>query len=121
MNMATRREVEQFLNQFKVKIDIWGIFFLDERGKNMQALLDLGITPSIRENVVKSIDVEDYSEGPIRDVLNDYGEMWVFGKDVNDVEVYIKITMGRPESKTICISFHKAEHPMKYPLKNERR
>lgn len=44
--------------------------------------------------------------------------MWVFGKDVRGNEVYIKITLGKPNSHTICISFHKAEHPMSYPLKN---
>ena len=46
------------------------------------------------------------------------GEMWVFGKDVKGQEVYIKITLGLPNSSTICISFHIAEHPMTYPLKN---
>ena len=32
--------------------------------------------------------------------------------------VYIKITFGQPNNSTICISFHIAEHPMKYPFKN---
>jgi len=80
-------------------------------------LLDLNITRLERLAVVESIVVEDYSEGPIRDALNDYGEMWVFGKDVNGQEVYIKITVGKPNLNAICISFHAAEHPMQYPLK----
>ncbi len=117
--MATKDEVKQFLDQFKVKLEIWGIVFLDGREKNMQALLDLNISRFERLNVIKEIKVEDYSEGPIRDVLNDYGEMWVFGKDVNNLETYIKITMGKPHLKTICISFHQAEHPMKYPFKKK--
>ena len=117
--MATKQEVEQFLSQFKMKLDVFGVFFLDGRGKNAQALLDLNITHLERMAVVRSIEVENYSEGPIRDVLNDYGEMWVFGKDVNGQEVYIKITMGKPNLKAICISFHVAEHPMRYPLKGK--
>lgn len=118
--MATRQMVEQFLSQLKMKMEVFGVFFLDERGKNAQALLDLNITRLERMAVVKSIELEDYSEGPIRDVLNDYGEMWVFGKDVNAQEVYIKITMGKPNLNAICISFHLAEHPMQYPLKENK-
>lgn len=118
--MTTRHEVEQFLSQFKMKLEVYGIFFLDGREKNIQALIDLNITRFERMAVVKSIQVEDYSEGPIRDVLNDYGEMWVFGKDVNEQEVYIKITMGKPNLNAICISFHVAEHPMQHPLKDDK-
>lgn len=118
--MATRNEVEQFLSQFKVKLDIWGIVFLDGREKNMQALADLNISRFERLNEIRTIEVEHYSDGPIRDVLNDYGEMWVFGKDVNGIETYIKITLGKPNLKTICISFHQAEHPMTYPLKQNK-
>lgn len=117
--MATRSEVEQFLKQFKVKLDIWGIFFLDGREKNMAALAALEITSAQRLAVVKSIEVEDYSEGPIRDQLNGFDEMWVYGKDVKGKEVYIKIALGRPGSNTICISFHEAEFPMQYPLKSK--
>lgn len=40
------------------------------------------------------------------------------GKDVKGHEVYIKITLGLPNSSTICISFHIAEHKMNYPFKN---
>jgi hypothetical protein len=44
-------------------------------------------------------------------------DMWVFGKIVKEKEIYIKITMGFSGAKVICISFHFAEHPMKYPQK----
>jgi len=32
--MATRQEVEQFLAQFKMKLEVFGVFFLDGREKN---------------------------------------------------------------------------------------
>lgn len=118
--MATRGEVEQFLNQFKVKLDIWGVFYMDDREKNKQTMVQLNFRNLERLNVVKSIVVEDYSEGPIKDELNGFGEMWVFGKDVDGHEIYIKVTLGRPGSSTICISFHIAEHPMQYPYKVEK-
>ncbi len=118
--MATREEVERFLNGFHAKLKIFQIVFRDDRGKNMQALAELEITPTHRENVIKEIVVEDYSEGPIIDTLNRYGEMWVFGKDVRKQEVYIKIALGHPNAATICISFHKVERTMQYPFKEAK-
>ena len=52
-----------------------------------------------------------------RDELNRLGEMWVFGKDVKEREIYIKIMLGCADSQTICISFHIAEYPLSYPFK----
>ena len=75
------------------------------------------ISPLQREVIVKSLQVQDYVEGPVIDVLNKESEMWVFGKDVKGREVYIKITLGYQNGQTICISFHVAEHPLVYPFK----
>lgn len=115
--MALKNEVEAFLASFHEKIEIFGILFRDDREKNRMALIDLDISRLERLEVIKSIETEDYSEGPIPDELNLGTEMWVFGKDVNSIEVYIKITMGGFNNRTICISFHRAEHPMKYPFR----
>ena len=71
----------------------------------------------MKEEIVKTIAPEDYSEGPIRNMLNRFGDLWVFGKDVKGQEVYIKICYGLPNHSTICISFHVAEFPMNYPYK----
>ena len=116
--MATKQQVEDFLKRLKEKITVFDIIFRDDRGKNLQTLATLEITPTYRKQVILNIEAEDYSEGPIVDTLNKMGEMWVFGKDVKGHEVYIKITLGFPNSSTICISFHIAEHPMTYPFKN---
>ncbi len=70
-----------------------------------------------RKDIVKTITPKDYSEGPIRNMLNRFGDLWVFGKDVKGQEVYIKICYGLPNRSTICISFHVAEFPMNYPYK----
>ena len=116
--MATKQQVEDFLKRLKEKIKVFDIIYRDDRGKNLQTLATLEITPTYRKQVILNIELEDYSEGPIVDTLNKMGEMWVFGKDVKGHEVYIKITLGYPNSSTICISFHIAEHPMNYPFKN---
>ena len=67
--------------------------------------------------IIESLTVEDYVQGPLIDELNKFGEMWVFGKDVKEREVYIKIMLGCAGSQTICISFHIAEYPLSYPFK----
>ena len=115
--MVTVEEVKAFLEQFNVKAQIFGISFRDDRGKNRETLLRLDISPLQREVIVKSLQVQDYVEGPVIDVLNKESEMWVFGKDVKGREVYIKITLGYQNGQTICISFHVVEHPLVYPFK----
>lgn len=73
--MVTKEEVELFLSRFIQKVEVFGIVFRDDRGKNMQTLLELEITPKYREDVIMNLDPEDYVEGPIEDTLNKKGEM----------------------------------------------
>ena len=116
--MITREDVQKFLNQFHQKMKIFGIIYRDDRGKNQKTLEELEIVPSYRRVIIENLIVEDYVQGPVVDLLNKLGEMWVFGKDVKGHEVYIKISMGLANSQTICISFHIAEYPLSYPFKS---
>ena len=115
---TTKNEVERFLKDFKTKSGIFQIIFLDDRGKNAQALLDLEISSVKRKEIINKLEVEDYSEEPLEEKMRGILPMWVFGKMVKKQEVYIKISMGLENSNTICISFHPAEYPMNYPFKN---
>ncbi len=118
--MTTKQDVEVFLNEFKVKMRVFQILFRDERMKNTQSLLHLEMAPEARKKVIESLTFEDFSEGPLADNLLGIASMWVFGKNVKyNTEVYIKISMGWPDSQVICISFHKSEYPMTYPFKNQ--
>lgn len=117
--MPSKQEVAAFLNHFHEKMKIWGVLFWDKRGKNAQALADWEVPAGQREEALKELQLEDYSEGPFEDELIEGGEMWVFGRMFKGTETYIKITMGQPGSSVICISFHPAEHPMNYPFKND--
>jgi hypothetical protein len=117
--IATIQEVERFLNSFHQKVEIFDILFFDERDKNSDTLHKLQITALDRKDIVKTITPEDYSEGPITNILNRFGDLWVFGKDVKGQEVYIKICYGQPNRSTICVSFHIAEYPMNYPYKKK--
>ena len=116
LTIKNEQEVEAFLREFKPKFTIWGIIFL-HRDKNEAALRALGITPIAREEIIKKIEKEDYSHSVIDE--KSFGDMWVFGKDHDDTELYIKIALGAPGTQTICISFHEAKHPLDYPFKNK--
>ena len=111
--IKTKQEVEQFLSQFGIKFDIWGIFYLD-RDKNIEALKALGINQNARDEIVRHLQPDDYVETLPADFFN---EMWVFGRDMDGTELYIKIALGQPNNRTICISFHLAERPISYAFK----
>ena len=59
--------------------------------------------------------------GPNRDTYDlnkpDYFE---FGITIKSFEVYIKISVGMPNKMIDCMSFHKAERIINYPLKQEQ-
>jgi hypothetical protein len=63
--MASKQEVQQYLKELKVKMEIFGILFLDDRGKNQQTLHDLEISPAKRKEIISSLKAEDYSQGPL--------------------------------------------------------
>jgi hypothetical protein len=116
--MISKTNIKSFLEDFHIKMEIWGIVIRDDRGKNTQTLFDLEITKAYREKILKDLEIEDYVDGPKEELLNGGADMWVFGKIVKGKEIYIKITIGMADSKVICISFHIAEHPMTYIFKN---
>jgi hypothetical protein len=118
--MATKHEVEQYLKGFLLKMSIFQIVFEDERGKNMQTMIDLELSYTKRKEIISKLSLEDYSEGPIEDQMRGIQPLWVFGKTVKGKELYIKISMGYKNSSTICISFHIAEYPMTYPFKKHK-
>ena len=101
----TIEEVKDFLDQFNAKMRIFGIKFRDDRQKNIKTLEQLDLYPAFRKIVIESLVAEDYVTGPVIDALNEAGEMWAFGKDVKEREVYIKISLGGVNQQTICISF----------------
>ena len=114
--IKSQAEIEDCLHQFKPKMDVWGIFLLN-RKQNLEAAIRLHLHETERLEIPRNLVPDDYVETFI-DALS-YGEMRVFGRDYNDTELYIKISLGRPNSNTICISFQEAEYPINYALKNK--
>ena len=116
-----KENIQKFLDDFHLKTRIFDIIFLDNRDKNFQTLLKLEISSFKRKEITTTLQIENYSEGPLPDILHHSSDMWVFGKQVNKKEIYIKITMGVPGSQTICISFHIAEKSMNFPFKKTKK
>ena len=109
--------VRQFLYEFKSLI-LEKKLIVKGHVKNMESLFELGLTTKQREEIILALSVLDYCAGPIKDELK-AGHMWVFGKYIEGVEIYIKLKIAGPPGNEhpICISFHKSEYPLNYPFK----
>lgn len=118
---TTIEEVKKFLDDFHQKTKVFDIIFRDERNKNFNSLLKLEISAIQRKAIISALCSEDFSEGPFPDTLHHISKMWIFGKKLKKQEIYIKISMGYPNSSTICISFHIAEKTMHYPFKSVKK
>lgn len=119
--MIARSDIVDFLNLFKGCLEC-GFYHVKDREKNLQGLIELGMTPGERGEVLLGLTPEDYHAGPKPDDTDDTKEVWEFGKDVEDTEVYIKLrVIEDPKCKgrylAMVWSFHPAEHRIRYPLK----
>jgi len=73
-----RRQILNFLKDFKELMG-QGHYYVKEHHKNIQSLRDLGITARIRDEIILSVAMEDYSSGPNPDEYHP-GHYWIFGK-----------------------------------------
>ncbi|OXA80630.1 Motility quorum-sensing regulator, toxin of MqsA [Flavobacterium aquidurense] len=117
--MSHKATVTSFLQELKQIIKTWDIFFVDRAKNSIQDLADIGITANSRKQIITQLEVEDYSEGPLPETQFNGKELWIFGKIIKTQEVYIKLTLSKSTNNAICISFHKADHPIKFPYKNQ--
>ena len=118
MDSMKRAMVAAFLKEFKkLAARDKGIYVVN-RQVNMDALAELEITERDRENEILELSIEHYCSGPEPDV-DQPGEIWIFGKEINGREVYIKLKIADVGEKKIakCISFHRAQFPQCYPLR----
>ncbi|UMY65316.1 MULTISPECIES: type II toxin-antitoxin system MqsR family toxin [unclassified Flavobacterium] len=111
-----QEQVLNFLREFKAAMSISSRILFAARKENEETILDLELSQKKVENILASLQLIDYSQGPIPN--DQYGNMpmWVFGKNIKGKEVYIKITCAN--NGPFCISFHYSRFRMKYPFKN---
>lgn len=90
--------------------------------KNEVTILKLGITTEHVLEEICGLTYRDYHKGPDDNKSEKgppKGQVWFFGKQVDGLEVYIKIHIVPTKKFTngICISFHEPEYPMSYPYR----
>lgn len=112
--------IKAFLVEFKEIVINRGLDVIP-RVENMEALAELGLTKKNRKNEILTLSVEDYCSGPEPDDERP-GHVWVFGKQINGVNVYIKLKIAQAGEKKIakCLSFHAAKFPMCFPYKEKK-
>jgi len=115
---STPDEAAQFLREFKAIVTTARGLDLVPRPENNATVLDLGLNEAAIRAVILGLSVADYCAGPKQDESRP-GEVWFFGKEINGHEVYIKLKIATAGSVKIakCISFHKADYALRYPLR----
>jgi hypothetical protein len=115
--------IRTFLKEFKkIASQSRGIYLIP-REESLKTLADLGLTKKNFRELIMTLSVTDYCEGPKGDIDRS-GEVWVFGKQVGGKEIYIKLKLASIGEKKIaeCMSFHPAVFPLCYPFPpNERK
>ena len=112
-----RRQILSFLRDFKELMG-QGNYYVKDHFKNIRTLAELGLTARQRDDLIRSLALEDYAEGPTPDQLKP-GHYWVFGRQVDEVEIYIKLKIveyNNGRESAVCISFHPAAYPMHHPF-----
>jgi len=113
-----RSQVRSFLKDFKELMGQGRYYVLDHE-KTKQTLIQLGLNYRQLDELIHSLELEDYSSGPTPDQYKP-GIYWVFGKNLEEIEIYIKlkiVTYRNGDEQAICISFHRSERSLKYPLR----
>lgn len=88
----------------------------DEEHATPYTLLDLDYDTWDVVERLKELTVSEYSETKIdKDDLNP-PLLFVFGKNINSKLVYVKLKIkGDQKRHVVCVSFHYARDPMKFP------
>ena len=81
-------------------------------------MVDLDYDESDIVERLKELTLDEYSETLIDKVDDKPPLLFVFGKDINNRLVYIKLKIkGEKSKKVLCLSFHYAKHTMPFPYK----
>lgn len=73
---------------------------------------------------LKSLTIEDYSESIVDNIADGFKIFYVFGKQINGRDIYIKVRIKQrrrtADDFVFCVSFHFARHPITvYPYKRK--
>lgn len=117
--VANARDIEAFLTAFKAYMDQSGLNIWPT-AKNNQFLLDAGFDNGDIEEIVRTLEVRHYENGPLTDpkAHRPNGDVWIFSREYYGYDLYIKLKQTA-SYKVIaeCLSVHEAEFPMKQPMR----
>jgi len=117
-----KAEIRDFLLKFKkIMVAGRGLDIVNRR-ENIEAMAKLGFTKKNLKEEILTLSVENYCEGPDPD-RDRIGNIWVFGKQIGEGEIYIKLKIAQVGKEKIakCLSFHEANFPLCYPYQVEER
>lgn len=126
---SKKKEVIAFLDELKALLakddfDIDTDLTLIKKKKNGEdemfstpyTIVDLEYDTSDVVARLKELMVEEYSETKIDKDDSNPPLLFVFGKDINNKLVYVKLKIkGNQQSHVLCVSFHYAKEKMNFP------
>ena len=120
MHEVKREAIRRFLREFKQIAAAGRGIDVVNRKKNMQSLASLGFTKKNCREVILNLSVDDYCDGPKPD-KDRPGEIWEFGQLIEGNEVFIKLKIAQVGKVKLakCLSFHVAEHPLRFPCRDK--
>lgn len=98
-------------------------FVIEDDPDNDSTIQSLGYDYDSVKDEILGLATINYAHGPEIDRDGYAGELWIFGKVIQNQEVYIKLKVkdlnsdGNKQLNTLCISFHFSKYPLKYPFK----
>ena len=125
--LSDKKDVKKFLDDLKaiindVSFDSNDDLIIIKSSKDevqyskRYTLLDLDYDTVDVVDRLKELTVSDYSETLIDKDDDKPPLLFVFGKDINNRQVYIKLKIkGENNRRILCLSFHYAKHKMKFP------
>lgn len=87
----------------------------DQKFSTPYTLLDLDYDAEDVVNRLKELKVEEYSETKIDTDDTNPPILFVFGKDINDRLIYVKLKIRDQQKQVVCVSFHYAKDKMEFP------
>ena len=125
--LSDKKDVKKFLDDLKaiindVSFDSNDDLIIIKSSKDevqystRYTLLDIDYDTVDVVDRLKELTVSDYSETLIDKDDDKPPLLFVFGKDINNRQVYIKLKIkGENNRRILCLSFHYAKHKMKFP------
>lgn len=121
---ANIEEVKSFLMELKniLSSKNYDLDILDKKKNENEedpyttenTMLDLNYDTEDVKNELMALNEKEYIETIIDDKDCNRPPFWVFGKEINKKEVYIKVKIrNRRTNKVFCVSFHYARFPLK--------